>query len=88
MTTKYQQILPATIFKTCKSERGRFSHKSPIDILTHAVDLLTSPDRMKNRKHVPYSNHKSLKEAEKSCYRYKITAYSESDSTIQSLYLC
>lgn len=51
MTTKYQQILPATILKTCKSERGRFSHKSPIDILTHpAVDLLTSPDRMKNGK--------------------------------------
>lgn len=49
MTTKYQQILPATVLKACKNERGRFSHKPPIDILTHpAADLLTFSDMMKN----------------------------------------
>lgn len=65
MTTN-QQILPATIFKASKSERGMFLHKPPNDIFIHpADDLLISFDRMKNWKLVPYSIRKFLKEGEK-----------------------
>lgn len=86
MTTKYQQILPATIFKACKSERGRFSHKPPNDILTHpADDLLTSSDRMKNWKFVPYSSHKSLKEGGKKAVTDTKLLHTESDSALHSL---